>query len=151
MTRGKYVKIITGFLILFGFLLITTPTSTEAVVRRRITRTKTTGGTKAAGGSTIGVYPRLRGDRLGLNISFSNLNSAESVTYVLTYNTNGKGEGVQGGVGMQEGNSVSRQLLFGTCSHGVCTYHRNITNARFEVRAKLKNGKTLLRRYRIKV
>ena len=110
---------------------------------------KSTGGKVVS--SSVGINPRLRTDRKALNVYFSNLGKAKSVSYTLMYQTNGRDEGAGGTIDSGGGDSVSRELLFGTCSAGVCRYHSGITNMKFEVTTELQNGKKTLRRFRVKV
>lgn len=105
---------------------------------------------KRSSGAGISVTPKLRNDRHALLVYFSNLQNAESVSYMLIYQTNGQQEGAGGSVKPSEGNA-SRELLFGTCSKNVCRYHPNITNMKLEVTAQLKSGKKLLKRYKIRI
>lgn len=100
---------------------------------------------------TITVSPRLRRDRLGLQVYFGNVRNANAISYTLVYETNGQQEGAGGSVAPNEGNSASRELLFGTCSKNDCRYHGNIRNMRLEVTADLKSGKKLIKRYKIKI
>lgn len=86
-----------------------------------------------------------------LILNFGSLNKSSSVSYELTYNGSGTDQGVFGSIDPSKGASVSRTLYFGTCSHNVCTAHKNIVNTRLEVRFKLFTGKTLVKRFRIKV
>ncbi len=106
---------------------------------------------KAPSATSLTVYPRLRRDRLALLMNFGNLTVAQSVSYMLYYKTNGQDEGVAGSVSTQGQSTAYRELLFGTCSKNVCRYHYNITDMRLEISAELKNGKKILRKYRIKV
>jgi len=94
---------------------------------------------------------KLRKDRLALNVSFYNLNTADSVSYELTYIGNDNEQGVFGSVFVKEGDVASRLLLFGTCSKNVCRYHQNIQNMQFKITAKLKSGKTLIKKYKVRV
>lgn len=106
---------------------------------------------KPAVGKSVAVSARLRRDRHALTVFFGNLSAASNVSYTLTYTTQGRQEGAGGSVRQDEGNSASRELLFGTCSKNVCTYHANITNMKLEVTGQLKNGKTFTKRFKIKV
>jgi len=99
----------------------------------------------------ISVSPKLRSDRKALIVYFGNLQNAENVSYMLIYKTNGQEEGAGGSVRPAQGTTATRELLFGTCSKNVCRYHANISNMKLEVTAKLKSGKTLLKRYKIRV
>lgn len=98
----------------------------------------------------ITISPRLRKDRRALIANFSNLNQVFSFTYELTYLTNGVDQGAYGSVTPKGENSTVRELLFGTCSHGVCRYHTGIENMRFVVTANLKNSQKIIKKYRIK-
>ena len=94
---------------------------------------------------------RFRSDRRALLLIFSSFNSnIVSVTYALTYTSNGIPRGAQSTLIAATGES-QRELLFGTCSGGVCRYHHNITNARLVIDTKLKSGLTIRKPYRIKV
>ena len=101
--------------------------------------------------SGVVVSPRLRSDRKALNVFFNNLNKAKNVTYTLIYQTGGKDEGISGSIESSSGNSTTRELLFGTCSAGVCRYHANISNMKLEIITELPSGKRLLRRFRNRV
>lgn len=102
------------------------------------------------GGNSVVISPKLRSpDRLALIVNFSNLLTAKSVSYSLTYNSQRVSQGVAGSI-KPEVNTTSRELLFGTCSSGVCRYHTNITNMRFVVTVKLKSGSQFTKSYRVK-
>lgn len=102
-------------------------------------------------GPSISISPRLRVDRSALLVSFGNLQNASTVSYILTYAQNGQQEGAGGSVNPADGNSATRELLFGTCSSGVCRLHSGISNMRFEINTELKSGKKVVKRYRIRV
>lgn len=102
-------------------------------------------------GTTIGVYPSLRRDRRALNVGFSNLKNAKSVSYMLTYKQNGQEEGAMGGLNLRGNSSDKTELLFGTCSKNVCRYHNNIKDARLEVSYTSTSGKKYLKKFKIKV
>ncbi len=108
---------------------------------------------KATTSGRSGYYTsvRLRADRLALNVSFNNLQQISSISYLLSYQTNGQDEGAGGTIEPSGSNSLSRELLFGTCSAGICRYHSNITGAKLEVTTIFTNGKQVKKRYRIKV
>lgn len=102
-------------------------------------------------GSTIGVSVRMRPDRRGLNVNFSNLQNASNVSYQLIYSHDGQQEGAMGGLTLNGQSSDKAELLFATCSNNVCRYHSNIKDARLEVSYTSKNGKKYLKKYKIKV
>lgn len=106
-----------------------------------VTRTYTRG---------IRASVRFRSDRRGLLINFSGFSGITSVTYTLTYNANGIAQGAMGTATPETGGE-QREVLFGTCSHGVCRYHTNITNAKLVIDSKLSSGLTVRKPYRIKI
>ncbi len=122
----------------------------EAKLLPRFTKTGKMAGQRIVSSGLV-VSPKLRRDRLALILTLSNLQKVNNITYTLMYQTNGKDEGVSGTIDSSVGPSVTRELLFGTCSAGVCRYHQNISNMKLEVVSKLPNGKQTLKRYRIKV
>ena len=83
-------------------------------------------------------------------VTFMNLGNVSRVTYTLSYTANGIEQGAMGSI-TPAGSTDSRDLYFGTCSHGVCTPHRGIQGATLLIETQLKSGKTHVKRYRIKV
>jgi hypothetical protein len=84
-------------------------------------------------------------------VTFLNLNRVRRVTYELGYSTRGIPQGVVGTITPSGQASDSRDLYFGTCSHGVCTPHYDIANAVLIVSTQLSSDKTNVKRYRIRV
>lgn len=125
--------------------------SSEAYAAKILPRFKKASGRGGAVASGVFVSPRLRRDRRAINITFGNLRSVQSVSYALIYQTNESQEGASGSIDSSAGNSATRELLFGTCSSGVCRYHTGIKNARLEITSILKNGRKSIRRFRIRV
>jgi hypothetical protein len=136
-------KIIFVLLILF---LITPPSANAA--KKRVYGTATTVVSTAKG---VAVTPSLRRDHGALLIYFSGLSAAKSVSYELTYTGSKQEQGVFGSIDPKtSGNSASRSLYFGTCSHLVCTPHYGVTNMKLNVIVKTNTGSTITKRYRIK-
>ncbi len=104
---------------------------------------------KPAATSTAISSARLRSDRKALLVTFLNLASYKSIDYTLTYTANEVDQGVQGSVAPL-GGTTSRELEFGTCSKGVCTYHTNILGMRFVITAQTTSGKMVVKKYLIK-
>jgi|GEM_PF-476829 len=100
----------------------------------------------SVGYSTVG----LRSDRRAINVNFINLGNVKQVNYSLIYTANGIEQGVGGTIAPSGEPSAQRELLFATCSKGICTYHYNITNMRFIVTTTLPSGLTSTKSYRIK-
>lgn len=98
---------------------------------------------------SISIFPGLRADRRALNLSFANLQNASSVSYLLTYQTSSQDEGAMGSLNLNGPNSV--ELLFGTCSKGICRYHTGVHNVKLEVNYTTKSGKKYIKRYKIRV
>lgn len=101
--------------------------------------------------TSISVYPKLRADRRALIVNFGNLQNAKSVSYMLSYQTDVQQEGAIGTINLTGATSQSQELLFGTCSKGVCRYHTGIKNARLEVTYTSLSGKKSVKRFKIKV
>lgn len=133
-------------LILIKFLIISNVEASLLPRFRSLARTARRGSY-----SGILVSPRLRSDRKALIVNFANLKKVKNVTYTLIYQTNGRDEGVSGSLDASSGDAVTRELLFGTCSSGVCRYHTNISNMRLEVNTELTSGKRTVKRFRVRV
>lgn len=138
---------------LFAFLLILSFLGPPAAMAKRLPKAvvSSKAGKKFAAPSGVVISAKLRGDRRAINLYMSNLNLAQAVSYTLSYDTNGKGEGIGGSVDPKGIYSTSRELVFGTASSGVYRYHSNITGAKLEVIATLKSGKKIVKRFKIKV
>jgi hypothetical protein len=127
----------------------------EAALALKV-RTKR-GGSSSSGGNSyllsnrVGYSVRFNPNRTGLIISFSALTNANSVNYSLSYNTNGIAQGAMGTITNPQVSIDTREVLFGTCSGGVCRYHINITNAKLIITSKLKSGYTTRKTYRIRI
>lgn len=84
-------------------------------------------------------------------VTFLNLNRVKRITYTLSYVSGGMSQGVVGTLMPAGQASDSRDLYFGTCSHGVCTAHYNLKNVTLLVETTLTSGGVYTKRYRIKV
>jgi hypothetical protein len=141
--KRKYLVVVLAL-----FLFFSEVQNASALMKR--TFKSTAPASKTSGGS-VGVTPRLA-DRQNLRIYFSNVKSAKTIDYELTYVANGLEQGVFGSVkGSAAGSSVTRTMYFGTCSHKVCTPHRNIKNMKLTVTINSTAGKTTVRRFKIKI
>lgn len=136
------IKIL-GIVIIFLFLLFA---SQQVLYAKK--KLPSRGKTVAAGVGAI-VSPKLRSDRRALIVNFSGLLRANSVSYTLSYNTNGIPQGVVGTI-IPTQSTAQRELLFGTCSAGVCRYHTNLTNMKLVITSNLKSGKRAIKTFRIK-
>ena len=136
------------FLLIFAFFSF--PETTLAL-KARTKRGGSGGGTSYLISNRVGYSVRFNSSRTGLVISFSGLTNATSVNYSLSYNANGIPQGAMGTITNQEVSVDTRELLFGTCSGGVCRYHTNITNAKLVITSKLKSGYTTRKTYRIRI
>lgn len=119
----------------------------QAGAKKAVSKAQTRGGAKG-----VNVSVKFRGDRKAIIATFSNLEIASSVSYTLSYTT-GRGirEGAGGTISDLSAGITSRELLFATCSAGVCRYHTGIKNAKFTVTTTLKNGKKVVKNFRLKV
>jgi len=133
------------FLLIFAFLSFP---KTALALKVRTKRGGSGGGSYLLS-NRVGYSVRFNSTRTGLIISFSGLTNANSVHYSLSYETNGISQGAMGTITNPEVSVDTRELLFGTCSGGVCRYHQNITNAKLVITSKLKSGYTTRKTYRI--
>lgn len=120
--------------------------TTTQSTKKSPTTSKSSGSEKIKGADVTVSYKVLGGS---LVVTFGNTKNATSISYTLIYITNGQQEGAMGIIYPKGANTVSRTLLFGTCSKNVCRYHTNISNMVLEVKAKLKSGKTFSSSYTI--
>lgn len=133
---------------LFSLFIFAQTSEAKVLPQAAKTTSKTVAKTASVG---INISPRLRADRRALIIYFSNLQSAKSVSYSLTYNTSTQPEGAIGSLSLKGLSSTSQEVLFGTCSKQVCRYHSGINNMRLEISYTTKTGKKYIKKYKIKV
>ena len=125
------------------------PRATKIVTKTVSTPTTTTPTPSRAKGISSSV--RFRSDRNAIIVTMSNLSVAQSVEYSLSYNVNGVTQGVNGSLSNLNEDPTTRELLFGTCSAGICTYESGIKDARFTITTATKNGVKVIKPYRLKV
>jgi len=141
------MKLIVTLLLTFTIFVLT-PQVSAAKVRVRTSTAKV--GTSVA--TTTG-YSRAKLSRAtnSVILTFQNLGNVTRATYTLSYTANGIDQGAVGSVAPSGSTTDTRDIYFGTCSHGVCTPHRGIQNAVLLVETQLKSGNTNTKRYRIKI
>ncbi|MBX4205738.1 hypothetical protein KW795_00920 [Candidatus Microgenomates bacterium] len=113
----------------------------------RAQKTTTTNVVKSSGIITSVKFANYKRSIL---VTFSNLEVASKVTYSLTYIANGVEQGFGGSITDLSG-TQTRDIVLGTCSHGVCRYDTGIKNAKFIVTTTLKNGKKVIKTFKLKV
>lgn len=95
----------------------------------------------SSGGSRNPTFSAVKArNSLSITGSFRNLTNVKSISYQLTYDSNKGPQGAGGTIKVGKYKSLSRKLLFGTCSGRVCTYHRDVRNTVFSVDFNLKSG-----------
>ncbi len=109
--------------------------------------------TGAAAPTSSGVVSsvKFRGNRLGIIVTFGNLQAAYKVDYFLSYQSKGITQGASGSITDTSIGSATRDIIFGSCSKGVCRYDAGISNAKFVVTIYLNSGRKIVRSYRLKV
>lgn len=98
----------------------------------------------------VSVSAIVRGKK-SVRVYFKNLNKAKSVSYMLSYKSKQGPQGALGTIATKGKYSLTRDLLFGTCSNKVCRYDTGIKDCVLEVTSKLKNGKTDFKRIKLRV
>lgn len=137
--------------IIFASLILFFLVEPQSALAKILPQAKRSEASTSRPSPNVVISPRLRRDRQALVIYFGGLQNATSVSYTLTYETNGKQEGVIGTINLGSARNATRELLFGTCSKNVCRYHTNITNMKLEIPIQTKSGRSYTKRYRIRV
>jgi len=141
----KVISIFLTFIFTLSlFYSFTLPVDAKKIIVRRTASTSSTVSNKPI------IRPSLRADRKALSVSFSNLQTASSISYELTYDSNGITQGVIGTITPSGQTIATRELLFGTCSKNVCTYHTNITGMKFVVTSTHTSGIKIRKTFRVK-
>jgi len=142
-------KLIIFFLLAIFFLIV--PQMALALKTRASRETSSSSGGSYYIAGRVGSSVKFNAGRNGVIIYFSGLTNASSVTYSLSYESNGIPQGAMGTISNIATATDNRELLFGTCSGGVCRYHQNIINAKLVITSKLKSGYTTRKTYKIKI
>ncbi|MDO8503397.1 MAG: hypothetical protein Q7S60_01775 [bacterium] len=135
--------------LLVAFLLF--PQEVQAKKQLPQASSQKSSGTRVSSGKGVGVSVKFANYKRAISATFTNLGIASSVTYQLTYTQNGINEGAGGSISDLSSGTTTRQLLFGTCSKGVCRYHTGIKNAKFVVTTTLKDGRKTIKTFKLKV
>lgn len=84
------------------------------------------------------LIPRFDGKALTLNVE--NFDTAKSLDYELTYQTDGLTRGAMGNVKLEGKTTYSQELLLGACSKNVCTYDKNVETGSLTVKFNFSAG-----------
>lgn len=95
------------------------------------------------------ISPVLAKSKKSVSVYFANLQKVSSIQYELSYLTNGKPEGAGGTISTKKKYSLSRTILFGTCSNKVCRYHSKLRKATLTVIITFTNGTRLTRKFKL--
>lgn len=138
-------------IITLAFLFLLTQQVEAKVLPQAVKSGATTSVVKKPQGTSIVVTPKLRRNKKALVVYFSGLQNAKTVSYLLTYSSNGQAEGARGDLNLKSGSAQTSTLLFGTCSKNVCRYHTNIKDMSLEIHYTTTAGKKYLKKYKIRV
>lgn len=144
--RLRLLAMTTVAIFVFG-TLIALPTTVQAKRKLPALKSASTAGSTA---SNVTVKVKFRSDRKGVVINFGNLTAAKDVSYDLVYDTRGTTQNAGGAVKISS-DTTSAEVIFGTCSSGVCRYDTDISNAKLQVFITLKNGRKIVKPFRLKV
>ena len=86
----------------------------------------------------VSLTPRADGKEFTLEIE--RIRNAETIEYELVYLSKGFSRGVIGSIDLDGETSVSRKLLLGTCSRGVCKYDEGVENGTLTLRFRESEG-----------
>lgn len=134
-------------MLLTAGILVSIPAPVQAKRKLPAPKTATTAKSTASG---VTVKVKFRSDRKGVILNFANLKNASGVSYDLVYDTRGTTQNAGGAVKISSDTS-SDEVIFGTCSTGVCRYDTGISNAKLQVFITLKNGRKIVKPFRLKV
>lgn len=104
-------------------------------------------GSKASQNSITPIYIK---NRNTVRITFPQLNNVKKISYQLTYEGNGLGQGVMGSVVPKGKKTIAKDIFLGTCSSGVCRQYKNIKNIKLQTTTEYKKGKPSTNTYKIK-
>lgn len=137
-------------IIIFVLAIVTLSASSVSAKKLLPFLRKATGvTTSTSSGVTSSV--KFRGDRLGIIVTLNNLQAAYKVDYFLSYQTKGVTQGASGSITDTSIGSLTRDIIFGSCSKGVCRYDTGISNAKFVISIYLNSGRKIVRSFRLKV
>lgn len=142
------MKRVIFFLLALVVFFLTIPQDALAA-KKRSAPVKAGAKTTSSASSGVKAWVRFRPDRLALLIDFSGFGNITSGSYELVYQSEGISQGAGGSIIL--GDTATKTLLFGTCSHGVCRYHTNITGAKLTITSNLPSGQKVVKTYKIKV
>lgn len=133
-------------LVLMFLLLSVMPAS---AAKKRVWKSVPVSAGRTASGGGFSVGAKLTGWKQYLNVSFRGVSSIGEVSYELTYNSNDTEQGVYGTVKQSDGNTT-RSIFLGTCSHGACVAHKNVSNIHLTITYKTLSGQTVVKKYKVK-
>lgn len=142
----RFFKLVSMVAFVLGIFL-SLPTTVQA--KRKLPALKPASTSKSTS-TGVTVKVKFRSDRKGVVLNLGNLTAASGVSYDLIYDTRGTTQNAGGAVKISS-DTANTEVIFGTCSSGVCRYDSGITNARLTITSTLKNGRTIIKPFRLKV
>jgi hypothetical protein len=100
--------------------------------------------------TAVYVAPTFIKSTNNVRATFSGTRDAKKISYTLSYEGNGIGQGVIGSFAPAKSNVVTKNLFLGTCSGKVCIKHKNIKNITLTVTITYSNGQVVTNTYKIK-
>lgn len=86
----------------------------------------------------VTLTPRTDGREFTLDIT--RIKNTKTIEYELVYLTHGLSRGVIGTIDLKGETAISRKLLLGTCSRGVCKYDEDVTEGTLTLRFRGSEG-----------
>lgn len=106
---------------------------------------------KAPKKANVVVNSSVASNKQFVTLYLANLQKTKNVQYELSYTTDGKAEGAGGTIVSKGKYSLSRKLLFGTCSNKVCRYHKKLKNAVLTVIITFQDGTSITKTIKLRV
>lgn len=140
------------YLLLIGITVLTLTNAAPVLAAKPRLKKTSTSAVKSTGVSCSSA--KLSRATNSIIVSFINLQNVSKISYELSYTADGIPKGAMGSIAVTGQVTDSRDLYFGTCSHGVCTPDANIyalPKPTLVIRTYLKNGAVNTKRYIIKL
>lgn len=109
--------------------------------------TPTTNPSAASFAGPVANQPTLtittRADRKAINLTFESLSTATIIDYTVTYVSKNINRGITGKIIRSKAEqTLTREILLGTCSKDVCTYDEGVTTVKIAVVYTFENATT---------
>ena len=95
----------------------------------------------------------LSSDKKIITIYFHNLSNIKHINWQLLYRGDKNLQAAMGGnnIAVGQTTSTTAEIVFGTCSQGVCTYYGDVKNVRLKTFVEVRTGKNYQKKFPIDI